>query len=669
MKKISNDNIELMMKILDFVLAGSKNESSNATIVKDNSGDVDVLRRAMYSQVMRCKVRKEGLELIFKLLTKTYLLTSTKYAIVNGYLGCTNLSKQGKVAHCLDDVQLITPTSKTELLLGQLKVTEWCIDTLRNYVLRDLPSRHVKKGQPKVNMNINLGTYTLLRDVPRARMLLSILGMLASNHYLPMELSPLINSGMISSVLALLRQTGGDQSIVRKVSEFYVVYADIISQTRPKRGALTMAEIAAMMKLGVRVVRGPDWKWGDQDVGICREGRVIGELGDDGWVRVEWANGTTNSYRMGKEGKYDLALATPPSPITSDTDSEDLTDQGLGSQIVVRDNQLIKFLRESSINFLRVITVSGGLAKSNLDPSTMHGLSSLFCSTLNSGNQEWCSLTLMHSIAQTPQHCTALSTKPWINMLLGFISTQPNACGNVVNLPKQILSVRLLKEVLQTWDLDNGDIHNVLEKILGILGRIILTCCYDTSNKPVSENKSLMLLTQSHSATLAAEIVGLLRHLHGFVGWNQVLNSILAQKLQLAAYYLQSDCNMFHVFDDSTNDQYMVIATLNVLGSWDARPRIGSYVEVDNQEGTVTRVSQKGKICVQLHKTGETNKYYIEDLKLQAPQNFNLDKMLMGDGLVKVWATLLINRQTSSNSYERKTTYGKLYSTFFSFNI
>ena len=34
------------------------------------------------------------------------------------------------------------------------------------------------------------------------------------------------------------------------------------------------------------------------------QGRVIGELGEDGWIRVQWDNGSTNSYRMGKEGEY-----------------------------------------------------------------------------------------------------------------------------------------------------------------------------------------------------------------------------------------------------------------------------------------------------------------------------------------------------------------------------
>ena len=39
------------------------------------------------------------------------------------------------------------------------------------------------------------------------------------------------------------------------------------------------------------------------------EGTVISELGGDGWVRIRWDCGIVNSYRMGKEGKYDIDLA------------------------------------------------------------------------------------------------------------------------------------------------------------------------------------------------------------------------------------------------------------------------------------------------------------------------------------------------------------------------
>ena len=46
---------------------------------------------------------------------------------------------------------------------------------------------------------------------------------------------------------------------------------------------------------------------------------MIGELGEDGWIRVQWDTGTTNSYRMGKEDKYDLKLAD----VAVEDDAED----------------------------------------------------------------------------------------------------------------------------------------------------------------------------------------------------------------------------------------------------------------------------------------------------------------------------------------------------------
>ena len=58
-------------------------------------------------------------------------------------------------------------------------------------------------------------------------------------------------------------------------------------------------------------------------------GTVIGELGDDGWIRVKWDTGSTNSYRMGKEDKYDLKLAEPQPLFDSDIDEEKDVVQGL----------------------------------------------------------------------------------------------------------------------------------------------------------------------------------------------------------------------------------------------------------------------------------------------------------------------------------------------------
>ncbi|XP_051964181.1 E3 ubiquitin-protein ligase MIB2-like [Xyrauchen texanus] len=62
---------------------------------------------------------------------------------------------------------------------------------------------------------------------------------------------------------------------------------------------------------GVKVVRGPDWDWGNQDGGEGKVGKVVDIRGWDqesgrSVASVTWINGTTNVYRMGHKGKVDL---------------------------------------------------------------------------------------------------------------------------------------------------------------------------------------------------------------------------------------------------------------------------------------------------------------------------------------------------------------------------
>ncbi|XP_071078576.1 E3 ubiquitin-protein ligase HECTD1-like isoform X2 [Haliotis cracherodii] len=71
--------------------------------------------------------------------------------------------------------------------------------------------------------------------------------------------------------------------------------------------------VLKQMMPGARVVRGMDWKWRDQDGSPPGEGLVTGEL-HNGWVDVTWDAGGSNSYRMGAEGKFDLALAPSHDP-------------------------------------------------------------------------------------------------------------------------------------------------------------------------------------------------------------------------------------------------------------------------------------------------------------------------------------------------------------------
>jgi len=68
------------------------------------------------------------------------------------------------------------------------------------------------------------------------------------------------------------------------------------------------------LHVGVRCVRGPDWKWGDQDGGAGHVGTVV-LLGHKdnphclpGSVMVVWDNGFSNNYHTGRSNLYDLRL-------------------------------------------------------------------------------------------------------------------------------------------------------------------------------------------------------------------------------------------------------------------------------------------------------------------------------------------------------------------------
>ncbi|KAM4651101.1 E3 ubiquitin-protein ligase MIB2 isoform 2-T2 [Discoglossus pictus] len=69
---------------------------------------------------------------------------------------------------------------------------------------------------------------------------------------------------------------------------------------------------------GAKVVRGPDWEWGNQDGGEAKVGRVVDIRGWDvetgrSVASVTWSDGTTNVYRVGHKGKVDLKCITDSS--------------------------------------------------------------------------------------------------------------------------------------------------------------------------------------------------------------------------------------------------------------------------------------------------------------------------------------------------------------------
>ena len=125
----------------------------------------------------------------------------------------------------------------------------------------------------------------------------------------------------------------------------------------------TPSAVGGVIKEGDRVVRGPDWKWDDQDGGEGGMGTVLFvPAGGKGWVTVKWDAGSTYNYRFGTDGdygkpetaQYDLMVVPAAQQLVSQDVAEDLeqlfqgqlgTEKPLGSIDVI--NQVIDAIIEA----------------------------------------------------------------------------------------------------------------------------------------------------------------------------------------------------------------------------------------------------------------------------------------------------------------------------------
>ena len=90
-----------------------------------------------------------------------------------------------------------------------------------------------------------------------------------------------------------------------------------IGRGMSKLGGSQRKAVKMEVLVGLRVVRGPDWEWGDQDGGEGHVGTVV-EVREEPAseeqgiplrsVTVQWDCGERGSYRCGLEGKYDLRV-------------------------------------------------------------------------------------------------------------------------------------------------------------------------------------------------------------------------------------------------------------------------------------------------------------------------------------------------------------------------
>ena len=137
------------------------------------------------------------------------------------------------------------------------------------------------------------------------------------------SLTPIFRNALSSSQLASIER----KSLLTEKDEIYFSRSHSQGDRKSKDGNSDENYIANPKEVpqgqellkyivpGARVKRGKDWKWEEQDQPFG-EGTVVEKVSSTGWAKVCWgppeaatsSHMESNSYRMGKEGLFDLTL-------------------------------------------------------------------------------------------------------------------------------------------------------------------------------------------------------------------------------------------------------------------------------------------------------------------------------------------------------------------------
>lgn len=651
----SKFKVSVNIQIVDFVM--------------QENFDVETLRRAMFCQIQRYQTRKEGLRMFNELLAINNLLDAAKYNIYNGFLNSAygdenSETNDHQYDHILENLNLITAYQKADILIAHSHILEWTIKEFQKYVNQDPVIVKQKWTHGDKNQS-NLGTSVFLKKVSRARFLLMIFGLLAKN-YTANELSLLINSGLLGTSLGLLHQTGSTDLPANNKNdrELSVVYEENIKLKNnfSKDGMLTGPELVKLMKIGTRVVRGTDWKWGEQDGN--GEGRIISEVGDDGWVRVEWDTGATNSYRMGKEEQYDLRLADSSfKTISPDTESDKERHELFESKMHQNDFHPTKLLKNACIKLLQMVSTSIGVHGDKMQSDSVKVFVTMFYAilsqknshhSLNIGIDMWRSIAFLRSILRSQNISKHITSELWLKLYFEMLKTPTQ---NEKDVYKKVQCIKLLQATLVQWTEGERDkIDEIINDIFLLLGNICMNCPFDQSltQLPVGI-KTKVLSSASHSGTIAEELIALLRKLHTLPAWNESVNNFLSQKMCIAADMFIDMEREGNLYEEKLN----VAAALNVIGGFDRRLRIGIDLIYDSVKCSIFRMTSSGTVILNVHNSNETKNISFTKVEKAIEDGiFSLSKLSLNEILLNSFAVLMYGMN-----------FGKLYENLVTFDV
>ncbi|XP_064637694.1 E3 ubiquitin-protein ligase HERC2-like isoform X2 [Lineus longissimus] len=649
-------DVTLTNKIVDFVLY-------------EHPVDIEKLRKSLHHQVGRAELRLRGIQNILTLLHKNHLIPSVRYALLCGWQNLLRVGKHARepLPHCLSNVNLIPPCDRVLLEMTFSELIRWAVMTLRKGVVEAdmfFRTRGIHPNNPNDNNNkegISIGL------LPSARFLLSAIGILTNEHQ-SNGVGLLLNSCILALTQTILRLTGSDPDSVHQ--DISTEMSAILEEPRPKKqpqaAPVTGAELAALMKIGTRVVRGVDWKWADQDGPPPSMGTVIGELGEDGWIRVQWDTGSTNSYRMGKEGKYDLKLAEPPVMPDNEDEEEDDFETTMTETYKTESRHPTPLVRRSTLQFLRLIAISTSIHSEDIQREavgTMCGQlrNIVECGCMDNTDKEsfsnmiareqhytWANLGFIQSLASNKRFSQGLSTDKWVELLLKIVGDCKDSSALV--LSRQILALRLLRTVLPSWEYKTDKTHmkRFVQKLASHLGHIFMSCSSDPTllgldvYRMSHRRRAPVSLTATYSSTLAEELVACARKLHSLDGWNCIINEFINTKLGTVSDLVVEKPRLLQIGGHSTESREQVMAALAIIGGVDTRPRLGGLVtHEDYGVGTVSKIMQSGKITVQFFDLNEMRVCRLSELVALPVTSFCVEKMPLSENVLATWSTLV----------------------------
>ena len=642
--------------------------------------NLELLRKCMCLQVDRFKVRMKGVKDVHELLSRSsVLIPSVKYCLLSGWQGVVHSGQpMAAVApQVLEELTMLPPYDKTCLTLAYSRVLDWSTEELRTLVHgAEAAMRGKIPRGARMKESLNHRDQNGVGSLPCSRFLLSILGLLTVP-FSGQELSVILNSQTIALLQTLLRLIGpeltsqyaGYTSFPQNTKNqgIYAIFEDMLARGKDGCSPLAGSELAKMMKIGSRVVRGQDWKWGDQDG--ASEGRVIGELGDDGWIRVQWDNGSTNSYRMGKEGKYDLKLAEPPQQSESDTETDSEEEDGMAEGRVEMLTHPSKMIKQACFQLHRALTLGVGLHADTMQLSAVQKCSAILrqiiqlgCQAVNCSGPEhvllakdqykgWATLGFIRAVANSPKLCQAVCSPAWIQLF--FTIVEDSETGLDSCLPTQVLALRLMTTVLPHCTEAVAERCGLHERLFHMLGHTSLMCRTDGTHygdqgllQKVRKGRGTRVsLTASHSSTIAEECIKLLRTLHRLPTWNRRINEYICLKMNLVNEIV-SEIPILQMQlaegdgENFTAQQSAIISSLSIIGGFDSRPRLGGLVTTeDGASAVICGINVHGKVMVQTP-DGDMKRLPLAVVTPKLDDHFQLEKFSINEDSLHIWSSL-----------------------------